>query len=1582
VEETLASIWQELLKIEKVGRNDNFFELGGHSMLIIRMQERLRNLGLTTGIRSLYESRSLAHLARALVNSSSTQMEIPANGIPVGCLDIRPEMLPLVDLNAEHIRMVVAAVPGGAPNVQDVYPLAPLQQGILFHHLLERDGGDTYVVTTLLAVSSTQRLQDLIAALQLLIDRYDILRTAVLWERLVEPIQVVYRRATLPIGEIVIERDVDLQSQLLEWIKPERHRIDLRSAPLLRLQIAPNPSGEGWYALLLIHHIVDDAVSLQIMTAEVVAYLEGRRVELPQPVPYREHVAQALWHSRRDNAEAYFRERLQDVTEATAPFGLSDVYATGSRVDEVQEDLDPSLVERVRFAARQANVSVATLLHVAWALVVATTSGRDDVVFGTVLLGRQHGIVGGHGIVGMSINTLPIRIRLGGRAAGELVRETHEELVALISHEHASLAVAQRCSGVGASTPVFTTLFNFGHASDDPHATWDAASGIKVVNRQARTNYPITVTVKDSGRRLTVTAQTDRRVEPRRITAYLATAINSLVGALADRGRAAVRSLAVVPEGELVAVLANSRMQKEKERSCRLIQEIFEEVTGLAPDAVAVTCETQSVTYAELNRRANLLAHHLRGVGVGPDTIVGILADRGIEMVAGLLGILKAGGAYLPLDAAYPPERLAYLLNDARPKVVLLQRHLKSKVAAYAGAVVELDGDWRCRQTSPASGNSTVLGLSPANLAYVIYTSGSTGEPKGVLIEHRNVTRLFGSTERWFEFSGADVWTVFHSFAFDFSVWELWGALLHGGRAVVVPYMTARSAKEFYTLICSEGVTMLSQTPSAFGQLIEAQQESLELHHSLRAVVFGGEALEVGMLRPWVQRNAPPRPRLVNMYGITETTVHVTFRELSAEDVSAPRTSSIGRPIADLGVYLLNSIGQPVPFDVIGEIYVGGSGVARGYLNRPALTASRFVPNGFAVGPSERMYKTGDVGRWRSDGTVEYLGRNDHQVKIRGYRIEPGEIEGQLLQHPRVKEAVVVAREDESGDKRLVAYVVGAREGSSKRAVGSEKLRSEMVSEWATLYEDTYGTPEQSGPSFVGWNSSYTGQAIPEGQMQEWLECTLRRIRELQPRRILEIGCGVGLLLQHLAPQCERYVGTDFSAAAIAQLRRWIDVQEGLKHVELLQRSATDLEELGEGAFDVVLLNSVIQYFPDIDYLMGVLQGAARLLSSGGKIFLGDVRHLGLLLMFHSSVQLSKAAATVSVGELRKRIARAVGQDKELVIDPQFFHALLGRFPGISAVDVQVKRGRAENELTRYRYDIVLHVGDQIGSKVICERLHWQRDLGSSWENLEAALREQRWFAVCLSSIPNTRLAREAMAQRLIETSDERLESGVLRSRLKELLLDQTDPEKFWEIAETYGYDAQVRWDPSGSPECIEVQLLDRSRAGQVRRDLPTAPPQKPWSVYATDPMENGLRQQLISQLRDYLKQRVPEYMVPSAWVALKQMPLTPNGKVDKRALPPPQNRSEDMGEYTAPRSELERTIAEIWAQVLRVDQVGVHDNFFELGGHSLLATRVITQISRELDIDLPLRALFEAPTVEALNRCIVKGIAAELTVE
>ncbi|KGV05971.1 amino acid adenylation domain protein [Burkholderia pseudomallei MSHR4300] len=1000
-------------------------------------------------------------------------VRVPPNRIPADAERIAPEQLTLVRLDQGEIDALVARVDGGAANVQDIYPLVPMQEGMLFHHLLSQQG-DAYLESYLLAFRTRERLDRFLSALQQVIDRHDILRTAFFWEGLPHSVQVVQRRATLPLNVVELDpRDGDVGQQLEARYDPRSHRIDVGRAPLMQVHAAHDAAGGRWLVRLLSHHLAVDHTTLERVIEEARAIEQGRAEDLPRPVPFRNFVAQARLGVSEADHEAYFRARLGDIDEPTAPFGLLSVQGDGREIAEAARRLKPELSGALRGHARRLGVSAASMMHVAWGLVLSRTTGRQDVVFGTVLFGRMQGGAQSDRALGLFINTLPVRMKVAQTGVEASVKETHAQLAELMRHEHAPLVLAQRCSGVPAQTPLFTSLLNYRyglrHRAD---AATPGGDDIELLSARERTNYPLTLSVDDLGQDFSLTVQVSGHVDPQRVCAFMETALEQLAQALGEQPQCDIGGLDVLPrsEREQMVYAWNATERDYPIEQC--IHQLFEAQVDRKPEAIALTFDGQRLSYAELNARANRLAHYLQARGVGPDRLVALCAERGIEMVVGLLAILKAGGAYVPLDPAYASDRLRGIVEDSQPALVLADAVGRAALGELDGAlpVIDLETDALCWREMPAT-NPEVASQHVHHLAYVIYTSGSTGRPKGVMVEHAQVVRLFGATQAWFGFDERDVWTLFHSYGFDFSVWEMWGALLHGGRLVIVPTEVTRTPSAFFALLCAEGVTVLNQTPSAFQALMSAQEEREEreeaagnieranvVAHRLRYVIFGGEALEPRTLASWYARHGE-RTQLVNMYGITETTVHVTYCALRAEDAMRLGASPIGVRIPDLQLYVLDDRREPVPMGVTGELYVGGAGVARGYLNRPELTRERFIDDPFVAGG--RLYRTGDLARWRTDGSLEYLGRNDFQVKIRGFRIELGEIEAQLAKVAGVREVVVLARDSaadtdqnadlnasataNSSEKRLVAYYTGDADVAALRAQAAQHLPSYMV---------------------------------------------------------------------------------------------------------------------------------------------------------------------------------------------------------------------------------------------------------------------------------------------------------------------------------------------------------------------------------------------------------------------------------------------------------------------------------------------------------------------------------------------------------
>jgi amino acid adenylation domain-containing protein len=943
------------------------------------------------------------------------------------------------ELEQQHVDAIVRTVPGGARNVQDIYPLAPLQEGMLFHRLLN-ERTDTYVLSTLFELQSKEYVGRLVDALQQVVNRHDALRSAMLWEGLPRPMQIVYRQAMLSIEELVLDPARGAIEQLKDRMRPGCQRLEVRRAPLANLHVAADPHSCKYYLLLHLHHLVCDHQSLRALVAETLAILAGRERELPQPASYRDYVAHALGSVRQEDAQRFFRSKLADIDEPTAPFGLLDVHGSGERIEEANQVLSSGLAERIRRQARRASVTPARLFHAAWALVVARTSGREDVVFGTALLASRQRRAEAPRLLGMSVNTLPLRLQLTGLSAAQLLERTHVELAELLEHGHVPLTLAQSCSTITGAAPLFTSLLNCRRSIPVGDVQAHSVAGISVLERgEAWTNYPVTMIVDDLGADFLLTAQTEREINPQRAMDYLETATRSLVEALEHAPHTEALNLEIMPQAEQQRVLQDFNETAVPYARERLIHELFEQQVQRTADEIAVVFEGECLTYAQLNARANRLARYLRARGVGPDQLVGICMERSIEMVVALLGILKAGGAYVPLDPNYPSERLEFMLNDAAPGVLLTQQALERKLRPVAVELVALDRDWStiaehgCENLTPES-----IGLRSDHLAYVIYTSGSTGRPKGAMNEHRALINRLQWMQDQYRLDVSDRVLQKTPFSFDVSVWEFFWTLMAGARLIIARPQGHQDPDYLRALIEQAQVTRLHFVPS----MLQSFVANLRMGQcpSLRHVVCSGEELTASLQHQFFQRL--PGVRLSNLYGPTEAAVDVTFWECRPED-RGPRVP-IGRPISNTRMYVLDSRGRAVPIGITGEIYIAGAGVGRGYWNRAELTAERFVADPFSSDPQARMYRTGDLGRWRADGTIDYLGRNDDQVKIRGFRIELGEIEAQLALHEQVKEAAVIARQEATGEKRLVAYVVARADVEAQQQLTVEALREHL----------------------------------------------------------------------------------------------------------------------------------------------------------------------------------------------------------------------------------------------------------------------------------------------------------------------------------------------------------------------------------------------------------------------------------------------------------------------------------------------------------------------------------------------------------
>ncbi|MEO8062857.1 MAG: amino acid adenylation domain-containing protein, partial [Pseudomonadota bacterium] len=1046
IESALAILWREVLGVERVGRHDNFFELGGHSLLAVTLIERMRSQGLEADVRALFNSPTLLQLAEAVVVGADV-FRAPQNRIPPDADAITPEMLPLVALEQQEIDRIVGRVAGGVRNVQDIYPLAPLQEGILFHYLMTSEG-DPYLSQQLFSFDSRQRLDQYLAALQWVTERHDILRTGVQWEGLSQAVQVVWRQARLAIEEVEIT-SADAALELRERFDPQRFRLDIRDAPLQKAFVGFDRDQHRWLLLMLSHHLAFDHTSQEIIVAEAQSYLLGEQDRLPTPTPFREFVAQARLGVSAAEQEEFFRGMLSDIDQPTAPFGLLNVRGGGSGIAEAHVPVAEQLAKEIRRCAREAGVSAASLCHLAWALVLANLTGRKEVVFGTVLFGRLHGGEGVARGVGLFINTLPLRLSIGERGVQESLRSTHERLGQLLRHEHAPLALAQRCSAVPGESPLFTTLLNYRYAdisagNEQVQKAWE---GIRSLYAEERTNYPLMLSVSDIGEHFWLTVQVSDQVEPRRIGELMHDALAGLVEALVGSPQTPIRTIAVTRSRDTTDLLSEPERHRQlvewnsTTRDCpdqQCIHELFEARVRLHPDAVALRHEGHELTYRELNGRANGLARQLIERGVGPDVRVALCMERSAEMVIALLGILKAGGCYLPLDPSYPPQRLAYMLEDGAPAIVLTNGDPGAAVASANMPVITLDAS-RVNTAGCLGENlrTAERGLESSHLVYVIYTSGSSGRPKGTGMTHRSVVNLVEWHRASLGHSDGECVLQFAALSFDVAFQEIFYTLCTGGTLVLLDGWVRQDAHALLRLIDAQAIQKLFLPPAMLHVLAECFGTTGVTPGALRDVICAGEQLRISPeIATFFERIG--KCRLHNHYGPTETHV-VTAWTSSGESKTWPSRPPIGRPIQNVRIHLLDSEQRLVPSGVAGELHIGGAALSRGYLDHALLTGRAFIPDPFDSG--SRLYKTGDLARWLSDGTLEYLGRIDTQVKVRGFRIELGEIESALLAHEWVGDAVVVAREGVTGGNRLMAYIVAHPGAHANEAHVVERLR-------------------------------------------------------------------------------------------------------------------------------------------------------------------------------------------------------------------------------------------------------------------------------------------------------------------------------------------------------------------------------------------------------------------------------------------------------------------------------------------------------------------------------------------------------------
>ncbi|GLH76246.1 hypothetical protein SSBR45G_11540 [Bradyrhizobium sp. SSBR45G] len=1493
LESEIIAIWSQLLA-RPIGRDSDFFANGGHSLLATRVISQLaQRRGTTVPLRLVFEQPTPRLLAAAITASTP---DAPDN------------------------REAIAGKAGSG-----AAPLSFAQQRLWFLERLD-PGTAGYNVPIAYQLHGSLGIDVLQAALDQIVARHEPLRSRFV-ERDGQSWQEPLPAMACPLRIVDLRDQCDASDQARALVAAAAlEPFDLMQAPLLRATVILTGPEEAVLALVM-HHVACDGWSLTVLAREL-SLLTGGATLRPLPLRYADFAAwQRGWFSgaRAQAQLEVWTARLADLPPLRLPLDHRRPARQSYRGRLVPITIDAQTTARLKALSERCNATPFMVLLAIYAAVIGRAAAQEDFAVASPIANRHYHET--EDLIGFFVNTLALRIDLADAPSLEaLVARIRG--VALEAYQNQDLPFEQLVERLHpdrdpARNPLVQVAFALQNATDDRLVLPGvAAAPFPVDIRTTRFDIETHLFERDGAIAGLLVYASDL------FTAATATRLADQFVTLLAAALAApdlpLSSLATTLPSDLRTQQQALERPRGRPGGDRGLAGRFEAVAAAYPRHVAIDGDDgQALSYAALEAASRALGERLVAAGVTPGDVVGVVTERSADAIIMLLAVIRAGGAYLPLDPTLPDARLALMLNQAGVRHVVTTADLRSTLSRIDGSLSIIVAN----DSADAAASLPAL-IGSDSPAYVNFTSGSTGTPKAILVPQGAVANLVLDTD-YAALTPQDRIAQAAPLAFDAATFEIWGALLNGGCVVLVDKHTLLDPEALSRALRDRAVSVMFVTTALFNQIAQLTPQAFA---PLRLVLFGGEAVNTDHVRSVLAAGRPGR--LLHVYGPTETTTFATFHPIERLSERAA-TVPIGRPLPGVICRILDADLRPVPAGMPGELCIGGNGLAIGYLGDTQATDARFVtaPDG------TWLYRSGDLVRLDPDDNIEFVGRRDNQVKIRGHRIEIEEIELALTRHPAVAEAAVVVRMNDD-DKFLEAFVTLMPDAA---AAQHQRHGQAFVSDWQELYAITYApAADAADADLAGWHDSYTGRPIAVADMREWQARTTAALLALAPRRVLEIGCGTGLLLRGLADVVEAYHGTDFSPPAVAGTRA-LAHSSGWSHVTIEQREANDFTGLAQHSFDLIILNSIVQYFPSRDYLRHVLDGAFACLAPGGRIYLGDIRSLPLQRLFAVSVEARQHALRGPA--ILARAANRIRFDKELVLDPAFFTRIAAEHG--ATVRLAAKRGMAINELTKYRYEAVIETSAASGPTQAAVMAWTALDPADPIAAMVAAALAQG--SLCIAGVPDGRLTEDLA---LLASMDPDIAKPAKAPH----------PEQLAEAAAAAGLAVDFALSERAGDGVFDLLLYPQ---GGLRPASPLEASQvaKPWAALSNDPLQTALGRSIGPELKLHLGRLLPDYMIPGQLAVIERMPLARTGKIDRRALPPIAAAPEQVA-VVPPAGEAERAVHAMWQELLQRERIDRATNFFDAGGHSLLLVRLLHRINSHFGRDLALIDLFRATTI------------------